>query len=178
MSDAITKSLSLLRAVLWKNARNVYNNSSVTIGHPITVDDWKAVGEFFTRQSLDGLLPDAIASLPVDRQPAMAIKMPMIMRQLQVERMNRAMNSELLEFTGELERRHIPYALLKGQGVASLYPNMLHRVCGDIDLYVPAKYLKEVHRGLMAFGAVRETESRHHINYRANGVEWELHHKI
>ena len=100
------------------------------------------------------------------------------MRQLQVERMNRAMNSELLEFTGELERRHIPYALLKGQGVASLYPNMLHRVCGDIDLYVPKAHFKEVGRGFNAFGAVRTAESRHHINYRANGVEWELHHSI
>lgn len=104
--------------------------------------------------------------------------MPMIARQLQVEKMNWAMNDELLAFTAELNRRAIPYILLKGQGVASLYPNPMHRVCGDIDLYVPTAYLKEVHRGLMAFGAVRETETRHHINYRANGIEWELHHSI
>ena len=163
-------SLSLLRTALWGS----------TIDGDGRTDriNWKAVGEFFAQQSLDGLLPDSIAALPAHLQPLTAVKMPLIARQLQVERMNRTMNSELLAFTDELNRRAIPYILLKGQGVASLYPNPEHRVCGDIDLYVPAAYLKEVHRGLMAFGAVREMESRHHVNYRANGVEWELHHKI
>lgn len=162
-------SLRLLRTALWGFTLEDDRASN---------NDWKAIADFFSRQSLDGLLPDAIVALPAHMQPTRAVKMPLIARQIQVERMNHAMNHELLTFTNELNRRAIPYILLKGQGVASVYPNPLHRVCGDIDLYVPAKYLKEVHRGLMAFGAVRETESRHHINYRANGVEWELHHKI
>ena len=169
-NDISNVSLALLRAALWGSVQE-----SNFLPH---CDDWKEIAGFFTKQSLDGLLPDAIASLPASKQPPIAVKMPLIARQIQVERMNHAMNNELLAFTTELDHRAIPYILLKGQGVASVYPNPLHRVCGDIDLYVTAKYLKEVHRGLVAFGAVRETESRHHINYRANGVEWELHHKI
>jgi len=174
MNNNTTKvSLALLRSALWGNTQQTHEDA-----FPTCSDEWKGIADFFTCQSLDGLLPDAIASLPSSLQPSMAVKMPLIARQIQVERMNHAMNNELLTFTSELNRRSIPYILLKGQGIASVYPNPLHRLCGDIDLYVPAKYLKEVHRGLMAFGAVRETESRHHINYRANGVEWELHHKI
>lgn len=174
-------SFALLRKALWKNTSFVHSNKNMDLYPSIPCDseiDWEAVVEFFNRQSLNGLLPDAIALLPTAIQPSASVKIPLIAKLLQVERMNRAMNEELLAFISELDRRDIPYALLKGQGVATLYPNPLHRVCGDIDLYVPPAHLKEVHRGFMAFGAVRETETRHHINYRARGIEWELHHCI
>ena len=152
-NDISNVSLALLRAALWGSVQE-----SNFLPH---CDDWKEIVDFFAKQSLDGLLPDAVASLPSSLQPSMAVKMPLIGRQLQVECMNKVMNSELRAFITELNRRSIPYILLKGQGIASVYLNPLHRVCGDIDLYVPAKYLKEVHRGFMAFGAVREMESRH-----------------
>lgn len=177
MNEIVTKSLSLLRAVLWENTRN--NDSiSFEIEQFLTNSEWKAVAECFSRQALDGLLPDAIALLPNELQPPMMVKMPLISRQLQVEHMNHVMNRELQAFTSELNRRAIPYILMKGQGVATLYPNPLHRVCGDIDLYVPKDYIAMVDRGFAAFGATRSAESRHHINYHANGVEWELHHSI
>lgn len=171
MNNDISKvSLTLLRSALWGSMQE-------GTSHPCG-DDWKEIADFFTRQSLDGLLPDGIAALPSSLQPSMAIKMSMIARQLQVERMNRVMNAELLAFTTELEQRDIPYILLKGQGVAALYPNPLHRMCGDIDLYVPKDFLSVVDRGFTAFGATRTAETRHHINYKANGIEWELHHCI
>lgn len=166
----MNQSMKMLRSVLWQQI----DGSEINLSGK----EWKGIAEFFSKQSLDGLLPDAIALLPAYNQPPVSVKMPLIARQLQVEQMNRAMNSELLAFTDELNKRDIPYVLLKGQGVATLYPSPQHRVCGDIDLYVPTAHLKEVHRGFMAFGAVREAETRHHINYRANGIEWELHHSI
>ncbi len=166
--DVYNKALCLMRAALWQQPCEVH----------IDPQEWEVVLQFASEQAIDGLIADAISQLPEGGRPPVSIKMRLIARQLQVERMNRAMNSELLAFTEELNRRAIPYILLKGQGVASLYPNPVHRVCGDIDLYVPTTHLKEVHRGFMAFGAVREAETRHHINYRANGIEWELHHSI
>lgn len=169
-NDILKVSLTLLRSALWGSMQE-------GTFHPCG-DDWKEIADFFTRQSLDGLLPDGIAALPSSLQPSMAIKMPMIARQLQVERMNKRMNAELLAFIAELDLRAIPYILLKGQGVAALYPNPLHRMCGDIDLYVPKDSLGVVDRGFAAFGAIRMAETRHHVNYKANGIEWELHHCI
>lgn len=167
-NDILNVSLALLRSALW---------GSTDTSH-ICSDDWREIAGFFTKQSLDGLLPDAIASLPVSQQPPMAVKMPMIARQLQVERMNKRMNAELLAFTSELHRRAIPYILMKGQGVATQYPNPDHRACGDIDLYVPREYLNNVHCGLMAFGAIRDHENVHHVCYHVRGIVWELHHSI
>lgn len=131
-SNKTKLSLALLRSALWGNTQLMREDAFLTCS-----DDWKAIADFFSRQSLDGLLPDAIVALPAHMQPTRAVKMPLIARQIQVERMNHAMNNELLAFTAELNRRAIPYILLKGQGIASVSPNPLHRVCGDIDLYVP-----------------------------------------
>ena len=105
-NDVSNVSLALLRAALWGSVQE-----SNFLPH---CDDWKEIAGFFTKQSLDGLLPDAIASLPASKQPPIAVKMPLIGRQIQVERMNHAMNNELLTFTSELNRRSIPYILLKG----------------------------------------------------------------
>lgn len=162
------KDLALLRTALWRTPYSV----------SLSAQDWEEVMCFASEQALDGILPDAIALLPQETQPATAVKMRMIARQLQVEKANTRMNGELLAFTEELERRSIPYVVLKGQGVASLYPAPNHRASGDIDLYVPVNFLKKVACGFEAFGATRTAETRHHINYQARGVEWELHHCI
>ena len=166
--DIYKKSICLLRAALWQQPCKVH----------LGPQEWEVVMQFASEQAINGMLVDAISQLTQGDGPSVSIKMRLITSQLQVERANLHMNSELLAFTDELNHRAIPYLLLKGQGVATLYPNPVHRVCGDIDLYVPMEHLKEVHRGLIAFGAVREAETRHHINYRVNGIEWELHHSI
>lgn len=162
------KALALLRTALWRTPCNV----------SLCAQDWEEVMRFASEQVLDGILPDAIALLSREVQLATAVKMRMIARQLQVEKANARMNGELLAFTAEFERRDIPYVLLKGQGVASLYHVPHHRAPGDIDLYVPANFLKEVAGVFETFGAIRTAETRHHINYHVNGVEWELHHCI
>ena len=162
------KALALLRTALWRTSSD----------ESFSVQDWEEVMGFAAMQALDGIVPGALSLLPKAFHPTSAVKMRMIARQLQVEKANARMNGELLAFTEELECRSIPYVLLKGQGVASLYPAPHHRTPGDIDLYVPANFLKEVACGFDAFGATRTAETRHHINYQARGVEWELHHCI
>ena len=177
MKNVDELSFLLLRAVLFPDVACVREVESELPG-PLTNEEWRLVTEFFSRQSLDGLLADAVALLPALQQPPTEVKMPMIARQLQVERMNNVMNGELVAFTEALHSRNIPYLLLKGQGVAAFYPNPKHRMCGDIDLYVPREHLQEVHRGLIAFGANRDHENVHHVCYHTRGIVWELHHNI
>lgn len=170
ISHVYSNALTLLRNVLWQNTQHIREE--------VNGCEWEALVDFFAQHSLCGLLSDAIGLLPSDMHPSVALKMRIIARQLQVEKRNLRMNEELLSFTTELERRDIPYALLKGQGVASLYPNPLHRMSGDVDLYIPMSYYKEVCRGILSFGGVKGEETCHHVNYTARGVVWELHHCI
>ena len=72
MSATSELSLALLRAVLFSDAPCACKNGSL-LSEPLTNEQWKAVAEFFSRQSLDGLLADAVALLPAQRQPPMAV---------------------------------------------------------------------------------------------------------
>lgn len=162
------KSLGLLRAAIWQQHCDVR----------VEEHEWEGVIRFAKEQALDGVMADALVWLQKESMPPGALKLPMIARQLKVEQMNIHQNGVLLDFTKELTRRGIPHVLLKGQGVASLYPNPLHRVSGDIDLYVPMEYYQEVNRGMLAYGGVRSHETRHHVDYTAHGVVWELHHSV
>lgn len=177
MTKDYTVALSLLKSAIWKGTDNDRNFLD-SLDLPTKDEEWQKIIDFFTRQTLNGLLPDAISLLPADKQPHFETKMRMISSQLQVERINGIVNGELLAFTNELNNRDVPYFMLKGQGAATLYPIPSHRIAGDIDLYVPNEHVKYIANGFEAFGAVRTAETRHHINYHARGVEWELHHHI
>lgn len=162
------KALGLLRSVLWQQQCDV----------SIDAQEWEGIRQFASEQALDGIMPDALLYLTEGSMPHKAMKMRMIAMQMKVVQANEHMNDVLLEFTAELTRRSIPYVLMKGQGVASLYPQPLHRVSGDIDLYVPMEYYHTVNKGMMAYGGKRSHETRMHIDYIAKGVVWELHHGI
>ncbi len=54
-----------------------------------------------------------------------------------IEADNRNCNISVSELFAKLGGMHLRPILLKGQGLASLYPNPLHRTCGDIDFYFP-----------------------------------------
>ena len=166
--DIYDKSLELLRGALWQQQCDV----------PVDAQEWEGIRQFASQQALDGIMPDALLFLSQGSMPSRTMKMQMIAMQLQVVKANEHMNDVLLEFTAELARRNIPYALMKGQGVASLYPNPLHRVSGDIDLYVPKQYYKEVNNVIKVYGGKKCYENRHHIVHSLRGVVWELHHSV
>ena len=162
------KSLGLLRTVLWQQQCDVL----------VDATEWEAIRRFASEQALNGIIPDALLLLPQESMPPKAIKMQMIAEQLHVQQVNEHMNNVLLEFTVELARMGIPYVLMKGQGVASYYPYPLHRVSGDIDIYVPIQHFPIVNRGMVAFGGIKGEENRHHVDYIAQGVMFELHHCV
>lgn len=162
------KALALLRSALWHQPCEVSINSS----------EWEGILVFASEQTLDGLMVDALHYLSSESMPIKAIKMQMISRQMQVENSNLRMNEELLAFTAKLEQNNIPHVLLKGQGVASFYPNPLHRVSGDIDLYVPIAHYNTANTMLLSYGGIRSHETRHHIDYNLHGILWELHHCV
>lgn len=162
------KSIELLRVALW--------NASLETS--LDEKDWREVIQFAHKQTLDGIIPDALQQMSRENYPSLSVRRQMISSVLQVEMLNKIMNTELLEFVKILEVKNIPYVLLKGQGVATYYKNPLHRTPGDIDLYIPKCLYLEANECMKAFGGTRGDESRHHIDYIARGLVWELHHSV
>ena len=120
---------SLLRAGLWTNYTpdcSLFNSDT----------NWEILFDIANRQAVLGVVWDGIAKLPIDLQPPRKIKYNWYSFVLKIEQTNQQINEAVVELM-ELYRKHgLNPILLKGAGVASLYPNPLHRGCGDIDIFI------------------------------------------
>lgn len=103
----------------------------------ITDKEWSEIVNMAHKQTMLGIVMDAIDRLPdgVSRPPK-AISMKLLKTGVNMERYNRMINLKAAEMTSFFNNRGMEAVLLKGQGLATLYPNPLHRNPGDIDLWV------------------------------------------
>ena len=125
MSAAETQYFALLRAALW--------------GAPFAIDgpiDWEAVMQIADFHGNSVLLADLAAKMDDDNLPSpkMLAKMQTVMRDNLVHHLRLR---QILVSAVKLLREHgIEPILLKGFGLASLYPNPSLRQFGDIDIFV------------------------------------------
>lgn len=123
--------LMLLRAGLW--GRDPMEEGFRRLGD----EEWEHVFKMSGRQTVSGIVFDGICRLPDEFQPSQTIFAKWVAATDRIERGNRRMNAVLRELTGMFVSGGLQPVLQKGQGVAALYPEPLHRECGDIDLYFP-----------------------------------------
>ena len=172
ISDSAKKQfLALLRAGLWGK------EADMGCFPEESAPDWNGILYLGRTQAVLPLVYDGMLTLPSDRQ----LKGPALMKLLayvdKIEKLNMELNDAVTEISSRLSAEGIRSVLLKGQGLAALYRNPLHRQCGDIDLYVGEEnYRKaadiirqwpEIHREL--------PENIKHITFSYKNVEIELH---
>lgn len=127
--------LVLLRAGLWDTTVDTVFFSQAT--------DWKGIALLAHRQTVKGIIAEAINKLPVAHQPP-----PQLMRELafSVSRTrvcHARQNAVLAELIHLFRQKGINPVLLKGQGMAINYPDPTLRHCGDIDLYIGEEDFKK-----------------------------------
>lgn len=161
--------LALLRAGLWGRP-----TALPPTGKPTRWDDIIGMA---SRQTVIGLVADAITHLPEADRPdgrRIAQLQALVVRNHQA---HQRLNRQLIETVNLFRDHGIRPILLKGQGVARLYPNPLLRQCGDIDLYIgpedygKARDLIERHYGKDP----RNHESLKHYHAHHQGLSIELH---
>ncbi len=116
---------SLLRAALWDTPVGITD-----------VIDWNAVMAIAEHHGNNGLLSDVAVRMTGDNKPApeMLAKMQTALRNGLLHQMRQR---QILVSGVQLLREHdIEPVLLKGFGLALLYPNPCLRQFGDIDLYI------------------------------------------
>ena len=99
-------------------------------------EEWLELYEIANRQALTGVLYDGVLRLPAEQRPNDVFLLKWYGRVLKIEKQNKKMNDSCAVMTRKFQvdgRRHV---ILKGQGVANLYPNPLHRISGDIDVWM------------------------------------------
>lgn len=158
---------ALLRAGLWNEPVDISFFSD-------TNTDWETIFCMAKEQAVAALVFDGMEMLPAELRPAKTLIMKWYAVVLRIEQSNKLLNRELAGSLTFYQNYQIYPVLLKGQGIAGLYPSPEHRQCGDIDFYVGNDYCK-IKKLLLSHGFRLGDEGEKHVNYQSNGVEVEVH---
>lgn len=102
----------------------------------LTEDEWTEIQKTAVNQAVIGLIYDGIMSLPDDQRPPRKIKVNLALLSDKIKSKNAALSEHVVQIYSAFRDMGIRTCLLKGQGIAALYPDPLRRQCGDIDLWV------------------------------------------
>lgn len=142
--------------------------------YTLTREEWQELMDIGYRQSLFGVMMDGIARLNAERKPPRELILRGMQLLMRIEMTNRQLNRRVRETVDYFEREGLHACLLKGQGLAALYPNPLHRMPGDIDIW-----LRDGRKNIIAFLKDRFDNLNiryHHVECPLwNDVEVEVH---
>lgn len=141
--------------------------------------DWEYLFGQAQRQTVTGIVFDALLSLPAELLPPRKIYLKFCVAVARIEECNEKMNRTLCDVLDLLDSATIDSLLLKGQGAATRYPKPEHRMCGDIDLYLNPSDMKKVEH-LFALQGIRKQEGgeEKHVGYTYQGIVLEMHHLL
>ncbi|MBO7418282.1 MAG: nucleotidyltransferase family protein [Bacteroidaceae bacterium] len=159
----------LLKAGLWER--------QPMMEAKLSEEQWAEVIKHAKQQTLIGVLFDGMLKLPFELHPNEETRMKWFWIVNKIERANRLQNHVLVEFVMKLREKDVRALLLKGQSYAALYPNPLHRQCGDIDLYIGQKNYPKVCEWVKKCGMIgsKNVKNFHHQEIKWQGVNMDLH---
>lgn len=163
---------NLLQAALWDA------HPDATLFEHLPSDEWSRIYQYARQQALLGIIYDAMMRLPLHLQPERNLRLKWFLAVQKIEQTNEHLNHTVALFSEEMKKHDIHFLLLKGQGVATFYPNPLHRQSGDIDLYflTLADYRKAFH--WIKMQNLLPTVSVKHISVEWNDAHLEFHARL
>lgn len=145
------------------------------LSHNPTEDEWKYLFYECQRQSVVGLVMDALDVLSRRGQKLPSnLLFEWIGMSEQVRQQNKILNQRCVDISKLLAKAGYKSCILKGQGNARMYPDPLARQSGDIDVWVDGSKDKIISfvRSTYPEAAIQS----HHIEYPVfDDVEVELH---
>lgn len=99
-------------------------------------EQWHELYHLSVQHTLVGVTFPAIECLPEDQRPPKDVLLQWYMMKESIVKRNRLLNKRTVETTAHFQNHGFKCCILKGQGVATLYPNPLLRTSGDIDVWL------------------------------------------
>lgn len=97
---------------------------------------WIKVFEMSQKQALTAIALDGVSCLPATDKPPVDLLLRWIGLVQKIEVKNRRLNKLVVMVSDKFRQEQMSGVLLKGQGLAALYANPLHRMPGDIDMWM------------------------------------------
>lgn len=126
----------------------------------LTDKDWTSIYMEAQRQSLAGVLLTGVERVIASGENKPKFLIQWISQTLTLENRNRQLDARCKDITDIFNGIGLRSCVLKGQGVAMLYPNPLRRQSGDIDLWVEGNR-GDIYKTLKARWKVGETVIHH-----------------
>ena len=101
-----------------------------------TLAQWRELYRMAQKQTLVGVLFAAIERLPQEQRPPKSVLLQWFMMKERIVKMNRLLNQRAVETEAYFRAEGFSNCILKGQGIATLYPDPLLRTPGDIDIWL------------------------------------------
>ena len=140
-----------------------------------TSNEWIEIYQLAKQQTLVGILFAAIEKLPSEQRPPKTLLMQWFAYAENIRNKNIQVNADAVKICDEIRKDGMQCMVLKGQGVATYYPEPLLRQCGDIDLWLEGG-LHKVKSYIQAKGEIKGIIYTH-IEYDAPiKTEVEIHH--
>jgi len=127
---------------------------------PLTEDQWKTLLSDAKKHSLLGVISDAVLSLPENLRPSRTTKLLFAVPAEKIHLRNESIAKLMPELMSEMGELGLRCCLIKGQGLADLYPHPESRQSGDVDLWVRGT-LKKTVQALRRKWEVREVYYHH-----------------
>lgn len=128
----------LLKLSLWSRSNSSlqkYTGEEGTGVEWLRDCQWKSLLELSKEQCVFGILADVLATFKGNVEVSRDVLLIWIGLVMKLEQRNIKMNRMVISLFGKMRSLGLHPVLMKGQAFAQNYPNPLHRVCGDIDLY-------------------------------------------
>ena len=145
---------------------------------PLKVSDkeWETLLKQARAHSVEALIADGAGFLPAESRPSFQILGSRALSVDAIEMGNQKVNAVLKSMAAFWKKEGVSAVLLKGQGLATMYPNPLHRTPGDIDWYLPGKENFSKALALVKNkGLAPEIDGDGDYHYSVNGVVVEHH---
>lgn len=158
--------ITLIRIAIGKDA---------SLSHALSYEEWKEVSIESSKQTVIGLVYQAIEALPDEVKPDEKIVAKFAEQAEKIRKQNRILSAFSLSIYDELSKMGMKSVLLKGQGTARYYTQPARRSCGDIDIWVEGD-TKETIKALASKWELEEIWY-HHTDIRPfnNKVSVEVH---
>lgn len=101
-----------------------------------TSDEWKGIYALARRQTLIGVLFSAIDRLPKEQRPPRPLLLEWFAAMEIIQEQNSKVNRDAVKLCEVIRNDGLRCVVLKGQGIATYYPDPSLRQPGDIDLWI------------------------------------------
>ena len=101
-----------------------------------TANAWKEIYAIAKKQTLVGILFSALDRLPIEQRPPKPLLMQWFVAAEAIQESNSLVNADAVKICETIRKDGLRCVVLKGQGIATYYPDPSLRQCGDIDLWI------------------------------------------